>query len=293
MIKCLVLSSGAYEVFLQISAIKLLLDNKYIDFDEIEEYYGTSAGVLTTILCTLGLDFETVYNYTVERPWNKLFNIDAEKIINSYQKCGIFDRDIFDIGFKPLFKLGEIPTNITLKEYYLKTNKIINIFATNTTNFSVKKFNYITDPDLELLEAAYMSCSIPVLFKPHKYKEIIYNDGALLCRFPINEAISEKKYKDDELLGITIHPRFSNIGNVNDDDLFQYVISYLKNYIENKVLVTAETVNNNIKILNIIRRSEDDSYVFNLLGDSEFRKNIMEMVEKDIDIFLNESKGAL
>ena len=64
MIKCLVLSSGAYEVFLQISAIKLLLDNKYIDFDEIEEYYGTSASVLV-LYYALGLDF-TIYNYILE-----------------------------------------------------------------------------------------------------------------------------------------------------------------------------------------------------------------------------------
>ena len=285
MIKCLVFSSGTYEIFLQISGLKSLIDNKKINLEEIECYYGTSAGSLIAVLCCIGIEYDVIYNYIVERPWHKLLNIDAEKIINSYQNCGVFDKNVFTEGFKPLFKLAELSIDINLYDFYLKTKKKLNIFSTNTTDFSIKNFNYETDPELSLIDAIYMSCSIPIIFKPMKYKNSIFNDGALLCRFPINEAILSGKYTEKEIIGITIDNRFSvNIG-ISDKNLFEYVTSYLTNYIEKKVLVT-DIVNNNINILNIERRNNTESYGYKLLSDIEFRKESMLLVEKDYNLFV-------
>lgn len=285
MIKCLVFSSGAYEVFLQISALKLFIDNKKINLEEIECYYGTSAGALTAVMCCLGIEYEVIYNYVIERPWHKLLNIDAEKIINSYQNCGVFDKNIFIEGFKPLFKLAEISIDINLNDFFLKTKKKINIFSSNTSDFSIKKFNYETDPELSLIDALYMSCSVPVIFKPMKYKGTVFNDGALLCRFPINEAILSEKYKEQEIIGITIDNRFSINTGISDSNLLEYVTSYLTNYIEKKVLVT-NIVNNNINILTIERRNKCESYGYKLISDIEFRKETMLLVEKDYNLFI-------
>lgn len=285
MIKCLVFSSAAYEVFLQIAGLKYLIDNKIINLEEIECYYGTSAGALISVLCCMGIDYDVIYDYIIERPWHKLLNIDAEKIINSYQNCGVFDKNVFIEGFKPLFKLAEISIDINLYDFYVKTKKKLNIFSSNTTDFSIKKFNYETEPELSLIDALYMSSSVPVIFKPMKYKGTIFNDGALLCRFPINEAILSGKYKEKEIIGIALDNRFSLYMGISDKNLFEYVTSYLTNYIEKKVLVT-DIVNNNINILNIERRNNTESYCYKLLSDIEFRKESMLLVEKDYNLFV-------
>lgn len=285
MIKCVVFSSAVYEIFLQISGLKFLIDNKKINLEEIECYYGTSAGAIISVMCCLGIKYEIIYNYVVERPWHKLLNIDAEKIINSYQNCGVFDKYVFVEGLKPLFKLADIPIDINLKNFFLKTKKKLNIFSSNTSDFSIKKFNYETDPELSVIDALYMSCSIPVIFKPMKYKGTIFNDGALLCRFPINEAILAEKYKEQEIIGILLDNKFSVNTVISNNNLFEYVTSYLTNYIEKKVLVT-DIVNNNINILNIERRNNTEPYGYKLMSDIEFRKESMSLVEKDYNLFV-------
>ena len=292
MIKCIVFSSAVYEGFLQMASLKYLLDDKKVNLENIEYYYGTSAGALIAILCCLDIDFDVIYNYLVDRPWHKLFNIDAEKIINSYQNVGIFDKNIFIDGYKPLFKLANISMDISLKDFYLKTKKELNIFATNTNDFSIYNFNYKTAPELSLIEAVYMSCSIPVLFKPIKYNNVIFNDGALLCRFPINHAINNSNLKETEILGITMDCRFTYDESVSDKNMFEYVTSYLKNYIEKKVLVT-DVPNGKTNILNIIRRNIAESYAYKLLSDRDFREESMMMVKKDYELFIENLQGAL
>ena len=60
---------------------------------------------------------------------------------------------IFIKVFKPLFLAAEIPLNITLNEFY-KINKIEwHIFTSNLNKFCKVDLNYITYPNLKVIDA--------------------------------------------------------------------------------------------------------------------------------------------
>ena len=62
--------------------------------------------------------------------------------------------------------------------------------------------NLETTPELKVLEAIYMSSSVPVIFKPIMYKDEYYIDGAFSCRFPINFEWKDKGHGPMELQSI-------------------------------------------------------------------------------------------
>lgn len=286
MIKCLVLCSAAYEIFLQISALKILIDKKYIIQSEIKEYFCTSSGSIVAFSLMLGLDFDIIYEYLLNRPWHKLLNIDANKLINSYSNCGIFDKEVFIKGFTPLFKLANLELNISLREFNEFNGVNFNIFCSDTNTFKKKIFNYKTAPELSLLDAIYMSCSIPFLFKPMRYKDVIYNDGALLIRFPINYAIENTEYEENEIMGLDIDQNNLQM-KMSDDNLVEYIMSYLVNYITKNILSNIAIKNDNIRILKLIPRlSDNKSYIINLVSDKEFREKCMLDIKKDVELFL-------
>lgn len=287
MIKCLVLSSAAYEIFYQISAINVLIKKKFLNISEIESFYCVSAGSITALLLCLQIDSDLIYNYVIDRPWNKLFGLDASKIFNAYNNCGIYDKKIFIKGFEPLFKVADIPLDITLKQLYEKTNKTLHIYCTNTNTLSKHLFNYKTDPDLPVIDAVYMSSAIPFIFKPLRYKDVIYNDGAFVCRFPIVEAVEESKYNTNEIFGLNLKIEKKEF-KIDDSNVLNYLITMIKKYTTTKILVFDEKKIKDVTVCHIKGNSFSVEYFYNLLNELEYRKEMLNKAENEINIFLND-----
>ncbi len=74
MIKHIVISGGAASGVSMISILKNLNDNKFYDIKNIETIWGTSAGSLISILLALNIDWDSVYTYIIDRPWDKILN---------------------------------------------------------------------------------------------------------------------------------------------------------------------------------------------------------------------------
>ena len=119
-----------------------------------------------------------------------------------------------------------------------------------------------------------------------RYKDIIYNDGALFVRFPIDYAIKNTEYEESEILGLDIDQNNLEV-KMSDDNLVEYIMSYLVNYIAKNILSNVSIENENVKILKIIPRLADNkSYIINLVSDKDFREKCMLDVETDVDLFL-------
>ena len=287
MIKCLVLSSAAYEIFYQVSAINVLIKKKFLNIDEIESFYSVSAGAITALLLCLKIDIDIIFNYVIDRPWNKLVSLDASKIFNAYNNCGIYDKSLFVKGFEPLFKVANIPIDITFKELYKRTKKKLHIYCTNTNTLNKQLFNYETDPNLSVVDAVYMSSSIPFIFKPLRYNGIIYNDGAFVCRFPIVEAVEESGYNTNEIFGLNLKIEKKEF-NIDDSNVLNYLITMIKKYTTNKILVFDEKKIKNVTICHIKGNSFSVEYFYNLLNKIEYRKEMLNKAENEIEIFLND-----
>lgn len=236
MIKYITLPSGGFNLIKYLGVMQPFYKNKMIDFNNIKGYYGVSAGgILSSILC-LNLDMNIIVKYFVERTWHKTFNANKINIMNYFNDKGIFNKTHFIKLVDPLFRsCGYDLNTLTLKEYYEKTSKKLTLFAIDASTYELTPFNYLTTPDMLLLDALYFSSSIPGIFKPEEYKGICYLDGGLCSKTPIDYCIDVDGVDKKEIFAIDCYWDFYKTIHISKDDdfvTFLYNIM-LKVYINN------------------------------------------------------------
>jgi predicted acylesterase/phospholipase RssA len=261
-IKHLVLCGGGPIGLLEYGALKHLTTNNIIDISNIESIYSSSVGSIIGFIYVLNFDWLWIYDFLIKRPWEKLVNFSYGAYLNVFYDKGIVNKKVIINALKPLFLAKEIPLTITLLEFYNLTAIEFNIYTCNLTSFKKEKLNYINTPNLELIDALYMSISIPVLFVPLYINNCYYLDGSIFINCPINECILDKKCCYDEILCFTNDKRqpidlcnnFYNENNycynsggyqLNEEaNFFEYLIYIIKtlfnkvSIIENENLIT-------------------------------------------------------
>ena len=268
-IKHLVICGGGPIGLVEYGTLKYLSNNNMINYKNIESIYTTSIGSIIAFIYILNFEWTWIDDFFIKRPWEKLVNFSYSAYLNIFYDKGIVNKKIIINALKPLFLAKEIPLTITLLEFYNLTAIEFNIYTCNLTSFKKEKLNYINTPNLELINALYMSSSIPVLFVPLYINNCYYLDGGIFVNCPINECIFDKKCCYDEILCFTNDKRqpidlcnnFYKENNYNQDsnsyqineraNFFEYLIYIIKtlfnklSIIENENLIT---IKNSINI---------------------------------------------
>jgi predicted acylesterase/phospholipase RssA len=247
-IKHLVLSGGGLVGLATLGCIHKLLELEKIDINEIETIHSTSVGsVISLLLCfhKLGIENIMIKDYFIERPFEEVYKMSVQKIIDLYYNNGLFDQTtIFEL-FKPFFQILELDMMITMKEIYELTKIEIYMFSVNMNTFKSTEVSY-KNSELSILHAIYMSCSVPIIFKPLKFEKNYYIDGSLLCNYPMKQCI-EMNYNNEEILGIYFE-KTENDTNIKDNNnilIFVLILLYNLILIINKTLNTYSTENIN------------------------------------------------
>ena len=253
-VKHLVFSGGGPIGMVEYGALKYLTEKKFIEYKNIESIYSISVGGIIGLIYILNYEWTWMDDFLIKRPWNKLYNISYTSYINILYEKGIFNKKVLITGLEPLFLAKNIPLNITLLEFYDLTKIEFNIFACCLNNLKQTKFNHITNPNIELLDALYISLSVPIVFVPLYINDCFYLDGGIVVGCPINQCILEKNCGHDEIfcfMNDKIHPiDFSNnlsdnkANNIsNDSNFFEYIFFLIK-----KLFVKISNVENEIVI---------------------------------------------
>ena len=224
MIKYLVLPSGGYKVLNLVGALYELQKNEFFIMDNIESIYGVSAGsVIGAILC-LKQNWEDIIKYCIERPWQKCFNFNTNDYLNIIDKKGIIGIEMLKDFINPFFKSCDLNLDtLTLKELYNISNIKLNVYAVNTNTFEAEEFNYISHPDMKLIDAIYISSSMPFVFKPMYINNICYIDGGLDISYPINECVNNEKCNLKEILSMNmIDNDEESLKILEEDNVFKY-----------------------------------------------------------------------
>jgi predicted acylesterase/phospholipase RssA len=200
-IKNIILSGGGHTLFQSLGIIQTLEKNNIWKIENIEKIYGTSAGSLLGAILCLKFDWDTVNDYLLNRPWHDVFSIDIKLIMDIYSKKGLFNRNFFEIAFKPLLHAKDLSLDITLKELYDYSQIELHLFTFDINNFKFEDVNYKSHPDLSLITAIYMSSAIPILFSPVCFNNKCYIDGGFVSNYPLTFCV-EQNCNMDEILGI-------------------------------------------------------------------------------------------
>ena len=200
-IKHLVLAGGGPSLFQTLGAVEHLQKENYIQRENIETIYGTSAGSIVGTLFSLKYDdLDMINDYVIKRPWKDVFSVKIQNILDAYTKKGIFDRPFFEKSFKPLLEAKDLSLHITLKEFYEYSDIEQHFFTFELNDFQLVDICYKTHPTVKLVDALQMSCAIPVLISPVCLDEKCYIDGGVSCNYPLKQCMEQQK-NTSEILG--------------------------------------------------------------------------------------------
>ena len=215
MITNLVFSGGGVKCFIFIGFIKALEEKKMIN--NIKEVIGTSAGSLIATLLCLDYKYIELEEILINININNFKNINSENILKFFENYGIDDGDKFSRIITILLKAKTNNENITFNELYNLTKKKLIISATCVNTMNIEYFDYINNPSMKIHDAIMMSICVPMFYKPIKYNDKLYVDGAVIKHYPIEYF---KEYTKNTL-GIMV------CGAMNGDNKINNISDYL------------------------------------------------------------------
>ena len=312
-IKHIIFSGGGPIGLVQYGALKQLALNNIIKYENIESIYATSIGSFIGFIYLLNFEWSWIDDFFIKRPWEKLAAFSYSDYINIFYNKGLVNKNILINALKPLFFAKDISINITLVEFYEITKIEFNIFATNLNNFKKEKLNYINNPNLELIDALYISCSIPVMFVPLYINECFYLDGGIFVNCPIVECIKDKNCNYDEILCFNNDKRSSidlsnsfykennynfcdNSNEINEKSNFiEYIIYIIKTLFNKLSIIENENI---ISIKNSINTSlteqmVDIKYWLHVLNSCEERHYLINLGKLQANKFIENNSNNI
>lgn len=227
-IKHLVLSGGGPILIYILGALKHLESANFYKIDEIESIYGTSAGAIVGVLLCLKYDWETIYDYIIKRPWQDVFPIKVQNILDAYTKKGLFDLKTVEKCFKPLFDAKDISLDINLTQFYEYSKIELHLFSFDVNSFKIVDISYKTHPNLNLITAIQMTCGLPILVMPVCLNDQCFIDGGVVCNYPLQYCIDSGK-NPDEILGFkNFYDRSKRQDCINDEStMMDFIMTFL------------------------------------------------------------------
>lgn len=221
----LVLSSGALKGFIILGCLK----NIEKDLENIKEYTGCSVGSIINFFLLLNYKIDDIYDIFLfefqnflnlfEQKYN-INNID-DYIITFFYQYGIIDHTNLQEVLIKYLKQKHNKTSITFLECAKIFGKNFIVNSSNVSKHTTVFFDINNTPDMNIIDAICMSCAIPFIVKPIKYKDDYYVDGALYHEFPL-KYFSKNKL---ETIGIYIDYDFhkNKYSNILEYIYYMYI----------------------------------------------------------------------
>lgn len=290
-IKHLIISGGGPVGIRFLSALQTLNLENYWNINEIESIYGTSIGSMIGTMICLKYDWETLNNYIINRPWHDVIKVIPKQLFESYYNKGIFNKKIIEIVFKPLLQAKDLSLSITLEELFNYSNIDLHIFTFEVNSFETRELSHTTHPNLSLLDAIYMSSSLPGLFIPTFIDDCCYIDGGVMCNYAINECLRDHP-NEDECLGIVYSYKGGDKSTIN---IFVNESASLLDYINCITINSMNYIRDSIKITkikNVVKCTVDFNpltieIMSELINNQNKRKEWFEIGKNDGKLFLD------
>lgn len=219
----LVVGGGGSNGYALLGALEALWVRGRID-SNITAYAGTSIGSVLCLMLSCGWAphdvFRLIWNITpfevcrggwsvLPEAWGLLSLDPMLSVIRSELKR----------------RFGMVPT---LKELHTLTGKELWVTVTNLSRKCVEHFHHTTHPDVCVVDAVHMSCSLPIVFSKVTHHGDIYVDGGLLEPFPLSPmrpflAATPSK----RVIGVTLDNQASQESKERIDTFLTYVTHIL------------------------------------------------------------------
>jgi len=200
-IKHIVISGGGPTGFLSYGAAKHLAQQGFWSHDNLETIYGTSIGSLIGAILCLKHEWDTLDDYIIKRPWEKVI-VNSLEMFELFAQKGIAKMKLLDDIMQPLLESKDLTIATTMLEFYEYSRISLNVFTVDLNKFEKVHISHATHPDLPLMDAIKMSCCMPVLFQPIVRDGCCYIDGGIMVNYPLRECLETAQCPANEVLGL-------------------------------------------------------------------------------------------
>lgn len=215
-IDTLFLSACGSKISGYVGVFRALLETKIIELDKIKRYVCCSSGAIIGFNICCGLSLPIMQNLSFKINYLELY--DLNDLDDLFENHGLFsNKRIGDIISSILYTIYKT-RNMTLLEFYKKTNKHFICKVFNLSKKQDEYFCYKTHPDLSIITLIQMTTCIPIMFKPIVYKKEYFIDGGISGLMPFID-----KYKD--YIGIYICNKCNR--DIEKMDAIEYIIQIL------------------------------------------------------------------
>jgi NTE family protein len=188
----LVLSGGGMKGCALLGATAYLKDSGYLD--GVHTYIGTSVGAIVAAALAIGLDPNKIFELRV-LPFKYCPDVDIGLLDKSF---GLDSGANLDKWLQTIF-----PQGLTFESVYREYHVTVVVVVSNLNRCHAEYLSRHTAPNMTILQALRMSCSVPVYFAAVVCDGMLYADGAVCDNFAMEHAheLGAKK-----ILGVRFAP---------------------------------------------------------------------------------------
>jgi predicted acylesterase/phospholipase RssA len=168
----IVIGSGGSRGIIALGAAFHLQKHGY--FENATTYSGTSVGAVIAVGLALGIDPRRMLRVASTSPIEpdiapKNFGVDSGKGLVAW-----------------LRRMLRLRGKMTLRDLHEKTGKTVRICVCNVTDRRVEYWTHETRPEMSVLKALRISCSIPLIFSAVMHDTKMFVDGAVVDPLPVH-----------------------------------------------------------------------------------------------------------
>ena len=256
----IVFSGGAIKGMSYIGVLKYFEENDLVK--NIKQLTGTSIGGFFAFLICLGYKSKDLTDIIRYLDFNNLRDISSDSILNFFETWGIDTGNKFIHFIKALVKSKGFSEEINFQQLYDITKLKLTITGTCVNDQETIYYNYENSPEMLILDALRISCSIPILYQCVKQNEKVYVDGFILNNYPIEFFDNEI----DKTIGFCIYQeRKKTIENAEEYifALINCMLNKIQKMSSNKYKKQTIVIETNISGLNFDLTQEDKETLIN------------------------------
>lgn len=200
----IVISGGALKVLCSLGCIKYLEENDMLS--SVKNYVGTSAGAMMCFFLVLGYKYQEIASFLEKHLDDPAIGLlDPSQVLNILNDYGISDGSNFNELMKRILHNRTRLDDITFMDLAKLTGKNLVVCVSNLTDEKEEFFGLDSKPNMSVINALRISCSIPLIFNPVTLDDKIYLDGAVYNNFPMNYFKNSNKLHDVLGINVSVH----------------------------------------------------------------------------------------
>lgn len=225
--KRLIFGGAGTRLLCYVGALKAL--SKSIHINQIKEFIGVSAGSIISLLLALQLPLADIEHTIMQYNFKDMFHSDPfspDIVMEAVETWGLDDGTAFKKEIAKFLEMHGFSPRLTFEQLHRLTKASLRILACDIEAARYYELSHIKTPKVQIIDAVYASCAIPLYFHPARINNRVLVDGGLVHSFPLTHFTHREIH---EAIGIEIKSKIIKKAPTDSLEYFWRVVGLILN----------------------------------------------------------------